>query len=60
MRLFQHRQQKRINVAEVKFGFYAKGKTYSIEVTLGMFNMMETFFEPPVADELSEARVVHT
>ena len=37
-----------------------KGRTYSIEVTLGMFNMMETFFQPPVADELAEARVVHT
>ena len=37
-----------------------QGETYSLEVTDSMFDLMEVFFEPPVAEELSQALVIST
>ena len=37
-----------------------QGETYSLEVTPAMFEHTESFFEPPVGEELNEAVVVET
>jgi len=36
------------------------GKTYSMEVTAEMFELMENFFEIPDKSELSAAKIIHT
>lgn len=37
-----------------------QGETYSLEVTPEMFEMTESFFKPPVGDELTEAIIINT
>jgi len=38
----------------------AQGKTYSINVTPALFDLMETFFEPLTDEELGSAKLVRT
>ncbi len=37
-----------------------QGKTWSLDVTPGMFEMMESFFEPPIGDELESAQIIRS
>ncbi|MEH6358608.1 MAG: ATP-binding protein [Pseudomonadales bacterium] len=37
-----------------------QGKTYSLEVTPAMFEHTESFFEPPIGDELEAAILIET
>ncbi|ACA88555.1 AAA family ATPase [Shewanella woodyi] len=37
-----------------------QGETYSLEVTLAMYEHTESYYEPPVGKELSEAIVIET